>query len=640
MALMVPDSIPSKASQGEKTLYGVLRDYLPDDFYVWYEPNVGGLYPDFIVLGPSLGLLILEVKGWYAGDIVKADNNFFQIKWKRDGVERIESHQSPLRQGHNYFATVADKLKRYSVLVQHEGDYKGSLVFPVGVGAVMSNITASKSTEENIYPLLPQPQVVYRDELLEWEQYSERKLISRLKEIFKVYFPFYALTDDQISTIKGVIHPETVVKEVLATPKSVPTQVILQPDSTIIKTLDAKQETVAKEMRSGHRLLSGVAGGGKTIILLSRAKKLAKEEGKRILIVCFNITLAAYLRSLLHEDDKNPHYRDRIEVMHFNDWAKSILKRLPNPQMVRANQQDYDEVLGQQLLEAINKLQPEQKWDSILVDEAHTFCPIWFKCCVNALKDPENSDLLIVFDGNQTLYKRRKFTWKSVDIKAVGRTKRLNQNYRNTQEILEAAWSLVKSIKSENDSQGEMTFSVVEPTAALRKGVRPTLKVAQSRQKEFEAIIQQVQQLVQAGYEPKDIAILYRKNTYQDNALLQQLIQQLEHLGFGAYWVTDNNNQAKRRNYSTKQPGVRIITGLSSLGLEFKAVLIIWLEQYADCISTDKETAALTRRQLYVAMTRAQEQLYLFGSRNVRLMDELYSTGCFEVRASGTEKQA
>ncbi|MGJ5674630.1 MAG: hypothetical protein ACR9NN_13610 [Nostochopsis sp.] len=54
----------------------------------------------------------------------------------------------------------------------------------------------------------------------------------------------------------------------------------------------------------------------------------------------------------------------------------------------------------------------------------------------------------------------------------------------------------------------------------------------------------------------------------------------------------------------------------------------------------DLETTALTRRQLYVAMTRAQQELYLFGSRNVRLIDELYSTGCFEVRASGTEKQA
>lgn len=30
MAQMIPDSIPSKASQGEKTLFGILRDRLPE----------------------------------------------------------------------------------------------------------------------------------------------------------------------------------------------------------------------------------------------------------------------------------------------------------------------------------------------------------------------------------------------------------------------------------------------------------------------------------------------------------------------------------------------------------------------------------------------------------------------------------
>jgi hypothetical protein len=45
--------------------------------------------------------------------------------------------------------------------------------------------------------------------------------------------------------------------------------------------------------------------------------------------------------------------------------------------------------------------------------------------------------LLIVNDGSQSLYQRRKFTWKSVGVQALGRSKRLSQNYRNTQEILQ-----------------------------------------------------------------------------------------------------------------------------------------------------------------------------------------------------------
>uniref|UniRef100_UPI0034378FA5 nuclease-related domain-containing protein n=1 Tax=Okeania sp. SIO2F4 TaxID=2607790 RepID=UPI0034378FA5 len=61
------------ASRGEKRLFKILRDELPDDFFIYYEPNIKGSYSDFIILSPELGLLILEVKGWSANQILKAN---------------------------------------------------------------------------------------------------------------------------------------------------------------------------------------------------------------------------------------------------------------------------------------------------------------------------------------------------------------------------------------------------------------------------------------------------------------------------------------------------------------------------------------------------------------------------------------
>lgn len=169
MAQMIPDSIPSKASQGEKTLYHLLSDRLPDDFIVWYEPRVKNLYPDFVVLGPNFGLLILEVKGWFAHHIERANHNFFDVRYQRNDVIKVETYPSPLKQGHNYFASVSDKLLGYPLLCHPDGNYQGRLAFPVGVGAVMSNITEAQARDENLYVLLEKPQVAYRDELLEWE---------------------------------------------------------------------------------------------------------------------------------------------------------------------------------------------------------------------------------------------------------------------------------------------------------------------------------------------------------------------------------------------------------------------------------------------------------------------------------------
>ena len=54
------------------------------------------------------------------------------------------------------------------------------------------------------------------------------------------------------------------------------------------------------------------------------------------------------------------------------------------------------------------------------------------------LKGGPSGDLMIAVDGAQSLYGRdRSFTWKSVGVRAVGRTQRLSRNYRNTKQTPE-----------------------------------------------------------------------------------------------------------------------------------------------------------------------------------------------------------
>ena len=56
-------------------------------------------------------------------------------------------------------------------------------------------------------------------------QTSGGELIARLKGMFKTDFAFPPLTDDQISTIKGLLHPVTIVREVPAIASSLPPEV-------------------------------------------------------------------------------------------------------------------------------------------------------------------------------------------------------------------------------------------------------------------------------------------------------------------------------------------------------------------------------------------------------------------------------
>jgi hypothetical protein len=95
MAILIPDSCPSRATVGEKRIFGLLRDTLPDHFIAWYEPVVAGRHPDFTLVADDFGLLMLEVKGWYAEQITRADDNEVELHRTEGGEARVEIHEHP-----------------------------------------------------------------------------------------------------------------------------------------------------------------------------------------------------------------------------------------------------------------------------------------------------------------------------------------------------------------------------------------------------------------------------------------------------------------------------------------------------------------------------------------------------------------
>jgi Nuclease-related domain len=630
VCITIPSTLPSKASRGEALLWHTLKDRLSDDFILYYEPEIDSLNPDFILVGKDFGVLILEVKGWKPGKIEAADRNFFTIRQRDD---RVESQQSPLRQATVYRNALLDAVKKFDVLTHSSGRYQGKPLFPTGMAAVMSNITYAQAQEIHIDGILERDRLIYRDELLEMAAMSDRELIPFLQRLCAVQFSMPSLTDDQMSTIRGILHPEVVIKRAAASQKSITAAQLLSPDSEILMCLDVEQERTARQLGNGHRILAGVAGAGKTCILLSRAKILANQPGQgRILVLCMNISLAGYLRSVLHGDEQNPQYEQKIVVKHFNAWAKSVLGRLPNPEECKKQGWNYDEHLAGLLLPKLESLGIEDKYDAILIDEAHTFDMNWFGCCVAALKDPENGDLLIATDGNQRLYRRKAFTWKAVGIKAVGRTRLFTQNYRNTAEILAAAWSIVQTTIVDGDEKDDSTFPVIAPSAALRYGSKPRLIPCKSGMEQVERVVAQAGKLLAEGYAPGEIAIIYKQLAGRDRPAFDHLLAQFQAQNIATYWITENDQS---KNYQRRRPGVRITTALSSLGLEFKIVMILWVEQF-EVYGNEGSIALLApsvieRRKLYVAMTRSQEQLYVYGYTYGRLVQEMRAGEFFEV---------
>jgi superfamily I DNA and RNA helicase len=667
MALMIPESISSNSSQGEINLFRILSNKLPDNSYVWHKQIIYGSNIDFLILAPNFGLLIIQVITHYANQIVNVNTDNKTIDFYKEHKDKINVQQSPLyldipgrrtrkrleqvqiskeihqyslNQYQDFLDKLIIKLQNYHVLNQADINNRNKLVIPIGYSVVFSNITEEQGRENNIDQILSQLQVIYRDELLSWHS-PNINLISRLEKIFTNQFSSPNLTSDQIDTVKAVLFPEISIKLVPASSKSVPDRVQLQNGSYVFKALDHRQECIVRSIGQGHRIIYGVAGSGKTLILLSHAKFLIKiNPNQKILILCFNRSLSAYLSSLLAQDIDNQSFARTIRVLTFYAWVSSEIKRIPS--QIGFSTEDYDAFLGELLLEKISKITNSDKYDAILIDEAQTFHPDWFKCCVAALKDPINGNLMIVADGGQSIYKRRNFTWKSVGVKAVGRTInkkfKLDKNYRNTQEILTAAWSLFKytqniyfaHINDNSLADETLVFDVIKPQDATRHGSYPVLHIEKSDNQELDSVIKVIKELHTAGLSFNEIAIIYRMADDSKKILLDQLIQKLTSLEIKTYWISKNRESEK--NYSINQSGIKIISALSAIGLEFKVVLILWVQDWEFSISEMSEDDALTCRRLYVAMTRAQDILYLFGSGNSTLLQQLQDSGNFIIK--------
>ena len=98
MATLIPaiGTCVPRMTSGERRLAERLEQKLDDDYLLWYDVPVGPKqsHPDFVVMHPRRGLLILETKDWKLETIQQATRQAWDILV--DG--RIKVVMSPLAQ--------------------------------------------------------------------------------------------------------------------------------------------------------------------------------------------------------------------------------------------------------------------------------------------------------------------------------------------------------------------------------------------------------------------------------------------------------------------------------------------------------------------------------------------------------------
>ena len=449
-------------------------------------------------------------------------------------------------------------LERDQALVQTSGRYKSKLLCPYAYGVVLPNITRAQfNSEPTLEQVIDSHLVICKDEM--FPSVDSGDFQERLWSMSHYDFGT-TLTTEQIDRIRWHLYPEMrISSKQLSFFEDEPADTLQTAIPRLLKVMDLQQEQIARSFGDGHRVIHGVAGSGKTLILAYRCQHLAQAE-QSVLVLCFNVALASKLRSFIATETLSK----LVTVRHFHGWCIDMLKRynLPRPDSKQFRGADYINQLEQSVIAAVEAGHiPKGQYSAVMVDEGHDFAPEWLKL-VAQMVNPCTDSFLVLYDDAQNLYgqrAKRQFSLKELGIKAQGRTTILKLNYRNTAQVLMLAYEFAKEIMQQpTDGKDEDVPPLVEPSSAGREGPVPVLVKCANYKAEIAHIIQRAQQLHTRGIPWQEMAIIYRANWMGESAFAQ-----LQQAGLPVTWLNQNSSS---RNFDPLSPSLKLMTMHTSQG--------------------------------------------------------------------------
>lgn len=411
------ETIPSDHSSltlGEEQIANKIKhlyNTIDRDCYLYVQPRLRNLEPDFILIDPLKGACIIEVKDWSREYI----NIINRINVFTNNGKKL---YNPVFRANQYFKLSKGLFESDTRLLDEEG----YLNFNIYSKVIFTNINSSEI--DDLSNVLNQPPT----------EYFTSDQLKKLDIITLFSIETCNLKPAQILVIRSILFPEIKLHGVGK-----------DSEDEVIKALDKKQENFAKRIPHGHYMVSGVPGSGKTVILLSRAIFLSKENPDwNIQIITYNKALSRNLESRLESlypdlDLMGINY-ENITISTFSRLALEVANITTSLQGKDDDWWTYE--LPQKALE---KARP--KFDAVLIDEYQDFRDDWIKLCLALCKKhkynnrEESENFFLAGDRLQSIYNPKDHTWKSLGVKVHGgqRSLPLKRSYRSGASHMELA---------------------------------------------------------------------------------------------------------------------------------------------------------------------------------------------------------
>jgi hypothetical protein len=603
MAILIPSLGYARFdSRGELRLAERLKDFLEENAVVWHNLPVGPRrrHPDFIIIHPANGLLVLEVKDWRLETIVSADKTNVELLTARGPVREI----NPLEQARKYAFEVVRTLERDGQLLFPPGHrFMGRPIMSFGYGAVFTNITRKQFEQAELHEVFAESLCVFKDEMTEGTPAEEFR--SRL---WRMVHPLAGepLSMPQFDRLRALLFPEIRIRQI-ALPLDEPKAA--DPSERTLEVMDMHQEQIARSLGEGHRIIRGVAGSGKTLILAFRAEHLARSATKPVLILCYANGIAGRLEDAM----QNRGVEHRVQVLTFHGWCYRMLRTFGIPVPSERDYPDYTTRLAASVAEVVKAVDqghiPAEQYDAVFIDEAHDFEPQWLALAARMV-NPRTKALMVVYDDIQAIYKgRERPVWKQLGIEATGRTTILKVNYRNTSQIIAFAKRFAADVIGAPGTTAGDEQAVLLPEDAGRQGMEPDVRKCISIEAEAHCVAEWLLGRKKAGYEWPQMACLY-----PEHWIGEKVAQILGRHDVPVDMVRNNKNRI-----SMKKAAVRLLSMHTAKGLEFPCVAIAGLGFLGRRGEPIEECVRLT----YVGVTRATHEALLTYSSESALVQRL-----------------
>jgi hypothetical protein len=441
-----------------------------------------------------------------------------------------------------------------------------------------------------------------------------------------------------------------------------------------LKALTREQEALAFDPRltRGPKVIRGVAGSGKTIVLANAVADALIRDGCRraepdlygpraapvqVLVLCFNRVLARHLADLIRAcfEARKPRTDwelplDQVVVRNIDRYAGSLAYAGDIPW-------DDDPAKTAAALVASPRLADRGRFDHVFIDEGQDLDSGWYPL-VRAVVKPDGGDgpsVVVFYDDAQNVYGRKRPgtgvepAWRDL-LGAVpnprGLATVMRVGHRNTNPILTLSYNLLLGAAADHDPQmatfaglaeyeghpipddpalahphagrpcvervGDRRFRV---NFALRDGPAPDLRVCPSEDALADGVARELRRLTGPApchIQPPDILVLAPSKPAVERVLLA-----CARHGVPAHCPVplDARQRLKGdpRDAELFQPGkVTVSTTRMAKGFS-AAVCLVTSVHELDARQWSKEAAQRARAELHVACTRATLYLQLWG---------------------------